>query len=70
MGRRRGEQQYPISRVSLFDVFAIGEINIGQRCREIFGDDNVFNLGFLTGNGTGQHAAQLVFYSVIQMWLQ
>jgi len=29
-----------------------GEINIGQRCREIFGDDNVFNLGFLTGNGT------------------
>lgn len=29
-----------------------GEINIGQRCREIFGDDNVFNLGFLTANGT------------------
>ncbi|EKM60919.1 uncharacterized protein PHACADRAFT_85419 [Phanerochaete carnosa HHB-10118-sp] len=29
-----------------------GEINIGQRCREIFGGDNVFNLGFLTGNGT------------------
>ncbi|THH02897.1 hypothetical protein EW026_g93 [Hermanssonia centrifuga] len=29
-----------------------GEINVGQRCRELFGDNNVFNLGFLTGRGT------------------
>ncbi|KZT06805.1 uncharacterized protein LAESUDRAFT_678813 [Laetiporus sulphureus 93-53] len=29
-----------------------GEINVGQRCREIFGKDNVFNLGFLTNRGT------------------
>ncbi|EED79127.1 predicted protein [Postia placenta Mad-698-R] len=29
-----------------------GEINVGQRCREIFGDDNVFNVGFLTNRGT------------------
>ncbi|KAI0639240.1 hypothetical protein C8Q77DRAFT_1044978 [Trametes polyzona] len=29
-----------------------GEINIGQRCREIFGDDKVFNVGFLTNRGT------------------
>jgi len=29
-----------------------GEINVGQRCREIFGDDNVFNIGFLTDKGT------------------
>ncbi|EIW64831.1 uncharacterized protein TRAVEDRAFT_42244 [Trametes versicolor FP-101664 SS1] len=29
-----------------------GEINIGQRCREIFGDHNVFNIGFLTNRGT------------------
>ncbi|KAI0335983.1 hypothetical protein GY45DRAFT_1316007 [Cubamyces sp. BRFM 1775] len=29
-----------------------GEINIGQRCREIFGDDKVFNIGFLTNRGT------------------
>ncbi|CAL1696156.1 unnamed protein product [Somion occarium] len=29
-----------------------GEINVGQRCRELFGDDNVFNLGFLTDRGT------------------
>ncbi|KAI0094600.1 hypothetical protein BDY19DRAFT_982048 [Irpex rosettiformis] len=29
-----------------------GEINVGQRCRELFGDDNVFNIGFLTGTGT------------------
>ncbi|KAI0757165.1 hypothetical protein C8Q80DRAFT_1092744, partial [Daedaleopsis nitida] len=28
------------------------EINIGQRCREIFGDDQVFNIGFLTNRGT------------------
>ncbi|KAJ8453906.1 hypothetical protein ONZ51_g13336 [Trametes cubensis] len=30
-----------------------GEITIGQRCREIFGDDKVFNIGFLTNRGTG-----------------
>ncbi|KAJ8494918.1 hypothetical protein ONZ51_g2030 [Trametes cubensis] len=30
-----------------------GEISIGQRCREIFGDDKVFNIGFLTNRGTG-----------------
>lgn len=30
-----------------------GEINIGQRCREIFGAHNVFNIGFLTNRGTG-----------------
>lgn len=29
-----------------------GEINVGQRCREIFGADNVFNVGFLTNRGT------------------
>ncbi|KAI0670067.1 hypothetical protein C8Q78DRAFT_165939 [Trametes maxima] len=29
-----------------------GELNIGQRCREIFGDDQVFNVGFLTNRGT------------------
>ncbi|TFK83604.1 hypothetical protein K466DRAFT_589596 [Polyporus arcularius HHB13444] len=28
------------------------EINVGQRCREIFGDDQVFNIGFLTNRGT------------------
>jgi len=29
-----------------------GEINVGQRCRELFGSDNVFNVGFLTNKGT------------------
>ncbi|KDQ63837.1 hypothetical protein JAAARDRAFT_148566, partial [Jaapia argillacea MUCL 33604] len=29
-----------------------GEINLGQRCREIFGEENVFSLGFLGGRGT------------------
>ncbi|KAL4243128.1 Erythromycin esterase [Abortiporus biennis] len=29
-----------------------GEINVGQRCRELFGNDNVFNIGFLTNRGT------------------
>lgn len=29
-----------------------GEINVGQRCREIFGADRVFNIGFLTNRGT------------------
>lgn len=35
-----------------------GEINVGQRCREIFGFDNVFNIGFLTGTGTGECSDQ------------
>ncbi|TCD67007.1 hypothetical protein EIP91_000627 [Steccherinum ochraceum] len=30
----------------------IGEINVGQRCRELFGAENVFNIGFLTDQGT------------------
>ncbi|KAI0932398.1 hypothetical protein AcV7_000486 [Taiwanofungus camphoratus] len=34
------------------------EINVGQRCREIFGDNNVFNLGFLTNKGTVTAARQ------------
>ncbi|THH32010.1 hypothetical protein EUX98_g2188 [Antrodiella citrinella] len=29
-----------------------GEINLGQRCRELFQTDNVFNIGFLTNRGT------------------
>ncbi|KAI0651687.1 hypothetical protein C8Q79DRAFT_897295 [Trametes meyenii] len=29
-----------------------GEINVGQRCREIFGDDQVFSIGFLISRGT------------------
>ncbi|KAI0082192.1 hypothetical protein K474DRAFT_1586400 [Panus rudis PR-1116 ss-1] len=29
-----------------------GEINVGQRCRELFGEENVFNIGFLTNRGT------------------
>ncbi|KAH8100587.1 hypothetical protein BXZ70DRAFT_893167 [Cristinia sonorae] len=29
-----------------------GEINVGQRCRELFGADNVFTIGFLTNRGT------------------
>ncbi|KZT74782.1 hypothetical protein DAEQUDRAFT_742252 [Daedalea quercina L-15889] len=29
-----------------------GEISVGQRCREIFGSDNVFNIGFLTNRGS------------------
>ncbi|KZT21668.1 erythromycin esterase [Neolentinus lepideus HHB14362 ss-1] len=29
-----------------------GEVNVGQRCRELFGEDNVFNIGFLTNRGT------------------
>lgn len=32
-----------------------GEINVGQRCRELFGSDNVFNVGFLTNRGTGEY---------------
>ncbi|KAH9946833.1 hypothetical protein B0H21DRAFT_741928 [Amylocystis lapponica] len=28
------------------------EINVGQRCRELFGTNNVFNIGFLTNRGT------------------
>ncbi|KAJ3550747.1 hypothetical protein NM688_g5004 [Phlebia brevispora] len=35
-----------------------GEINVGQRCRELFGDDNVFNIGFLTDQGTVTAAYQ------------
>lgn len=52
MGRRRGEcaVAFPGSRRSP-GHFA-GEINVGQRCREIFGSDNVFNVGFLTNRGT------------------
>ncbi|EPQ60895.1 hypothetical protein GLOTRDRAFT_135494 [Gloeophyllum trabeum ATCC 11539] len=34
-----------------------GEINVGQRCREVFGEDNVFNIGFLTNRGTVTAAA-------------
>ncbi|OCH96563.1 hypothetical protein OBBRIDRAFT_799798 [Obba rivulosa] len=29
-----------------------GELNVGQLCRELFGEDNVFNMGFLTNRGT------------------
>ncbi|KAI0815276.1 hypothetical protein BC629DRAFT_1645253 [Irpex lacteus] len=29
-----------------------GEVNVGQRCRELFGHDNVFNIGFLSAAGT------------------
>ncbi|PCH33492.1 erythromycin esterase, partial [Wolfiporia cocos MD-104 SS10] len=28
------------------------EVNVRQRCREIFGEHNVFNIGFLTNRGT------------------
>ncbi|KAH9857938.1 hypothetical protein C2E23DRAFT_919507 [Lenzites betulinus] len=34
------------------DMGRRGEINLGQRCREIFGDENVFSMGFLTDRGT------------------
>lgn len=30
-----------------------GEVTIGQRCREVFGEHNVFICGFLTNLGTG-----------------
>ncbi|OBZ78783.1 hypothetical protein A0H81_00606 [Grifola frondosa] len=42
MGRRRDILLNPL-----------GEINVGQRCREMFGVNNVFNIGFLTNRGTG-----------------
>ncbi|EMD41735.1 hypothetical protein CERSUDRAFT_110312 [Gelatoporia subvermispora B] len=29
-----------------------GELNVGQLCRELFGESNVFNVGFLTNRGT------------------
>jgi len=29
-----------------------GEINLGQLCRERFGEENVFNIGFMTHHGT------------------
>lgn len=31
-----------------------GEVNVGQRCRELFGHDNIFNIGFLSAAGTGE----------------
>ena len=55
MGRRRGKK-HPLSashQYLLPKSHPAGEISIGQRCREIFGDDKVFNIGFLTNRGTG-----------------
>jgi erythromycin esterase-like protein len=32
-----------------------GEWNVGQLCREIFGEDNCFNVGFIGSKGTGKY---------------
>ena len=55
MGRRRGKK-HPLSASHQYLVPKCppaGEISIGQQCREIFGDDKVFNIGFLTNRGAG-----------------
>lgn len=41
--------QYAICSTEFSD-----EINVGRRCREIFGEENVSNIGFLTNRGTGE----------------
>ena len=34
---------------------------MGQRCRELFGDDNVFNIGFLSAGGTGEFVCNATY---------